>query len=230
LSVGTGPSPALAHLWRERRSAVPSGWSALGAAHAFRGEWKAARTALSKAITRPSATTIEDHFLLSLVQDRLDEAGEASRTRERGLALLPDDAVGDELFTELALEALSRQLAGKPDAKHWARRAELLATRERWVEALADLGRARKADPDRWAEHVGVSTNLLRRAADDAVPRLDWPVAQAALIRSLELRPDADRYLWYKTAVLLAFQGDEKRYAWASAEILRRWQNTSAAD
>jgi tetratricopeptide (TPR) repeat protein len=191
--VQTAPYPVLARLWRERTSAAPGGWSALGAAHACRGEWKAARTALEKAIAGPSVAAIEDHFLLALVQDRLGEADLASVARERGLALLPADAVGDELFTELALEALSRQLAGQPDAKRWARRPELLASRQRWAEALADLGRARKAAPGRWAAFVGLGTDLLRRAAKDAAARTDWPTASTALVGYLDLQPDAGK-------------------------------------
>src|SRR5262249_4667048 len=103
---------ALARRGREEEGdSVAGSWAALGAAHAFQGEWSSAREALRKV----ASSAAHDDLLLALVCGRLGLGGEAAEACSRGLLRLPEKlAAGGalDLLAGLAVEALAGEREG----------------------------------------------------------------------------------------------------------------------
>jgi len=146
LSATTSPYPVLAQLWQARAGkASAGGWTRLGAAHVFRGEWAAARDALRKASDGPDGGTADDELLLSLACDHLDRPDESRRAFVRAVERMRW-AVADEGLLEMAIGAASGRIARDPgDALAWVQRASWNAATGRTAQAAADRGAAERA-------------------------------------------------------------------------------------
>ncbi|MFO0881296.1 MAG: protein kinase [Gemmataceae bacterium] len=105
LAVSNQPNPLRLSRWRDLVTGPGvHPWTRLGIAHGLVGEWQSAQQYLKRAVTLPSAYSLQEHAWLALSCAHLGQANDALRWQTALHKLMektpPDDAV-TELLTEL---------------------------------------------------------------------------------------------------------------------------------
>jgi tetratricopeptide (TPR) repeat protein len=106
-------------------------------------------------------------------------------------------------------------------------RASVLAAanRGRWDEAEQVVTDALAKHPDH-APTRALAEQFFRRRAEADTFRGDWAAVAADYARLVKVRPE-DHWLWFRSAVLLAYLGREEEYRRVCGDMLERFGDTT---